>query len=54
MSSEERIAIALERIADALEKQNAGNKESIEEVVNGMVLKVNGREFGRIVKSNFE
>jgi len=27
MSSEERVAIALERIADALEKQNAGNDE---------------------------
>lgn len=37
----ERIAKALERIADALEKQNAGNQ----------MVQVDGREIGRLVKA---
>jgi len=49
MNSEERIAITLERIADALEKQNAGMEEEVKKAVNGMTLSVDGREFGRAV-----
>ena len=35
MSSEERIAIAMERIADALEKKNAGKHSNTIEIHDG-------------------